>query len=104
MTHSSKRRIIFQIILRFIRENTVCLFQYATGENIVGMLPGKLAGSPDDRLFLIGAHYDTMRTTSHGTDDNGSGVVAMLQVAKQLAKGMFCYMIIFLEWCFKFSG
>ncbi|XP_022789247.1 uncharacterized protein LOC111328956 isoform X2 [Stylophora pistillata] len=60
--------------------------KYATGENIVGMLPGKLAGSPDDRLFLIGAHYDTMRTTSHGTDDNGSGVVAMLQVAKQLAK------------------
>ena len=55
------------------------------------MLPGKLAGSPNDRLFLIGAHYDTMRTTSHGADDNGSGVVAMLQVAKQLATGVFCH-------------
>ena len=50
------------------------------------MLPGTLAGSSNDRPFLIGAHYDTMRTTAHGTDDNGSGVAAMLQVAKQVAK------------------
>ena len=61
------------------------------------MLPGKLAGSPNDRLFLIGAHYDTMRTTLHGSDDNGSGVAAMLQVAKQLAKGMVCHVIISLS-------
>ena len=52
------------------------------------MLPGTLAGSPNDRLFLIGAHYDTVRTTAHGADDNGSGVAAMLQVAKQIATGM----------------
>ena len=49
------------------------------------MLSGTLAGSSDDRPFLIGAHYDTMRTTSHGADDNGSGMAAMLQVAKQMA-------------------
>lgn len=49
------------------------------------MLSGTLAGSFNDRPFLIGAHYDTMRTTSHGADDNGSGVAAMLQVAKQMA-------------------
>ena len=52
------------------------------------MLPGTLAGSPNDRIFLIGAHYDTVRTTAHGADDNGSGVAAMLQVAKQIATGM----------------
>lgn len=51
------------------------------------MLPGELAGSPNDRPFLIGSHYDTVRTTSHGTDDNGSGVTAMLQVAKQISTG-----------------
>ena len=51
------------------------------------MLPGTLAGSPNDKLFLIGAHYDTVRTTAHGADDNGSGVAAMLQVAKQIATG-----------------
>lgn len=54
---------------------------------MVGKLPGTLAGSSNDRLFLIGAHYDTMRTTSHGADDNGSGVAAMLQVAKQITTG-----------------
>ncbi|XP_068722102.1 uncharacterized protein [Montipora capricornis] len=57
--------------------------EFACGHNIVGMIPGTLAGSPDDRLFLIGAHYDTVRNT-YGADDNGSGVVALLQVAKQI--------------------
>ncbi|XP_068684343.1 uncharacterized protein [Montipora foliosa] len=57
--------------------------QFARGHNIVGMIPGTLAGSPNDRLFLIGAHYDTVRHT-YGADDNGSGVVALLQVAKQI--------------------
>ena len=51
------------------------------------MLPGTLAGSPNDRPFLIGSHYDTVRTTSHGANDNGSGVSAMLQVAKQITAG-----------------
>ena len=59
--------------------------QYATGVNIIGMLPGTLSGSPNDRPFLIGSHYDTVRTTSHGANDNGSGVAAMLQVAKNFA-------------------
>ncbi|XP_067053665.1 uncharacterized protein [Acropora muricata] len=59
--------------------------QYATGVNVVGMIPGTLAGTPNDRLFLIGAHYDTVRTTLYGTDDDGSGVVALLQVARQIA-------------------
>lgn len=52
------------------------------------MLPGTLAGTSNDRLFLIGAHYDSVRTTSHGANDNGSGVAAMLQVAKQMATGI----------------
>ena len=62
--------------------------QFACGRNIVGMIPGTLAGSPDDRLFLIGAHYDTVRNTQ-GADDNGSGVVALLQVAKQIVAGWY---------------
>lgn len=77
-------------VLNFIQSCNVfktSFFQYATGVNLVGKLPGTLAGSSNDRLFLIGAHYDTMRTTSHGADDNGSGVAAMLQVAKQITTG-----------------
>ena len=60
------------------------------------MLPGTLAGSPNDRPFLIGSHYDTVRTTAHGTDDNGSGVVAMLQVAKQIVTGVLMFFLPFL--------
>ena len=62
-------------------------FQYATGVNVVGMIPGTLAGTPNDNLFVIGAHYDTVRTTLYGTDDNGSGVAALSQVAKQIVIG-----------------
>ena len=66
---------------------------------MVGKLPGTLAGSSNDRLFLIGAHYDTIRTTAHGADDNGSGVAAMLQVAKQITTGVQ-YVKYFLFSCF----
>ncbi|XP_031550281.1 uncharacterized protein LOC116287729 [Actinia tenebrosa] len=55
------------------------------GTNIVGVLPGRQYKKRYDRLILIGAHYDTVRTTK-GVDDNGSGVVAMLQVARILSK------------------
>ena len=73
------------------------IFQHATGVNLVGKLPGTLAGSSNDRPFLIGAHYDTIRTTSHGADDNGSGVAAMLQVAKQITTGVqYTVLFIFL--------
>lgn len=51
------------------------------------MIPGKYKGTNKDKLFLIGAHYDTVRTTNHGVDDNGSGVAAMLQAAKHLSTG-----------------
>ena len=53
------------------------------GENIVGMLAGKYTGSAEDRIVIVGAHYDTTSRT-RGVDDNGSGVTALLQVAKQI--------------------
>jgi Zn-dependent M28 family amino/carboxypeptidase len=53
------------------------------------MLPGRLNGTRDDRLILIGSHYDTIRTTSQGVDDNGSGVVALLQIARLLTSKRF---------------
>ena len=81
--------IIIRSVGLFINSIIHCFisFQYATGVNVIGMLPGTLTGSPNDRPFLIGSHYDTVRTTSHGANDNGSGVSAMLQVAKQITAG-----------------
>ncbi|XP_028407465.1 uncharacterized protein LOC114530078 [Dendronephthya gigantea] len=54
-------------------------------ENIVGMIKSKRTGTADDKIVIVGAHYDTANHTT-GVDDNGSGVTALLQVAKNVAK------------------
>ena len=47
------------------------------------MLRGKHTGTADDGIVIVGAHYDTTSRT-RGVDDNGSGVTALLQAAKQI--------------------
>ena len=49
---------------------------------MVGVLPGSRWGTPQDRLVLVGAHWDTVLNTG-GLDDNGSGVSAMLELGKR---------------------
>ncbi|KAH3741705.1 uncharacterized protein YfbL-like [Dreissena polymorpha] len=51
--------------------------------NIIGILNGTRVGTVDDKLVGVGTHYDTVADTK-GVDDNGSGMAAMLYVAKQL--------------------
>ena len=55
-------------------------FQYP-GVNIIGRLPGRYTGTREDKMVLIGSHYDTVQT-SPGVDDNGSGMTALLQALK----------------------
>ncbi|CAB3979852.1 Hypothetical predicted protein, partial [Paramuricea clavata] len=54
-------------------------------ENIVGMISSNRTGTADDQIVIVGAHYDTTKITT-GIDDNGSGVTALLQVAKNIGK------------------
>lgn len=55
------------------------------GTNLIGILPGRYRGYPDkDEIVLLGAHYDTVET-SPGIDDNGSGVISILEVARILS-------------------
>lgn len=55
------------------------------GVNLIGILPGKQRDVPGkDRIVLLGAHYDTVES-SPGIDDNGSGMVATLEVARLLS-------------------
>lgn len=49
--------------------------------NVVGRLPARFTGTRDDKMVLIGSHYDTVQTTP-GVDDNGSGITALLQALK----------------------
>lgn len=48
---------------------------------MVGQLPGRFTGTSDDKIVLIGSHYDSVQSTP-GVDDNGSGMTALLQALK----------------------
>ena len=57
--------------------------------NVIGYLPGK--GKNKDEVIIVGAHYDHMGLDSKGrhfpgSDDNASGVAAMLEVAERLSR------------------
>jgi Zn-dependent M28 family amino/carboxypeptidase len=58
-------------------------FKFAgnTYQNVIAELKGRT--SPE-KVLIIGAHYDTVRTTP-GADDNASGVAGLLRLAKLLA-------------------
>ena len=51
------------------------------GVNVVARLDGS---DPDAAAVLVGAHYDTVKA-SPGADDNGTGVAAVLEIARVLA-------------------
>lgn len=55
------------------------------GQNIIVTFNGRNTGTIKDHILVIGAHYDSERTPILSIDDNGSGVVAMLEVARGLA-------------------
>ncbi len=50
-------------------------------DNLIAELPGT---SIPERILVVGAHYDTVRTTP-GADDNASGVAGLLGLARQLS-------------------
>ena len=53
---------------------------------MIGILPGQLWGTSEDRIIVVGAHWDTVQNTG-GLDDNGSGLSAMLELARALNHG-----------------
>ncbi|KAI1307965.1 Aminopeptidase YwaD [Halotydeus destructor] len=57
------------------------------GVNVIGVIPGRNRGKPDDGIILIGANYDTV-PESPGVDANGSGMVALLEAARLLSPRM----------------
>ncbi len=53
------------------------------GYNVVGYLPGKDYGTPEDEFVIIGPHHDAW---FDGAMDDTSGVSAMLVIAKAMAE------------------
>ncbi len=60
---------------------TVTEQPFSYSKNLIARLEGT---SQPDRVFVVGAHYDTVWNT-YGADDNASGVAGMLEVARILA-------------------
>lgn len=51
------------------------------GANVIATKPGKTA----NQVVIVGAHYDTV-DNSPGADDNGTGIAALLELARVLGK------------------
>src|SRR5436190_7631902 len=64
------------------RVRTVVELQQRTCHNLVAEIPGRKPALP---RILLGAHHDT-QCNNVGADDNASGVVALLVLARRLAK------------------
>ena len=56
-------------------------FNATTFPNVIGVQLGTVC---PERVFIVGAHYDSVSTTP-GADDNASGTAAMLEIARVLA-------------------
>ena len=58
---------------------TVNEHTYASGTNLIASRAGA-----DSKFLIVSAHYDSIRDTVAGADDDGSGVIAGLATAKAL--------------------
>jgi len=53
--------------------------------NMISILPGKRRQTSDDRIVLVGAHWDSA-TMAPGVDDNGSGSTCLLEIARLISE------------------
>ena len=60
------------------------------GYNIIATIRGANYGTLHDKIIVVMAHYDTHSSGTPGVDDNGSGVSALLEVARLLTKDDYC--------------
>jgi hypothetical protein len=73
-------------------------FHNFTDRNVVATLPGTDTSS--NAIFVFCAHHDTFPGGSPGAEDDGSGVAAVLMIARILSQYSFTYTIRFIS----FSG
>jgi len=71
-----------------------------TFPNVIGVLSGTVC---PDTSFIVGAHYDTVGG-SPGADDNGSGVAAMLEIARVISNESLQPSIEFVGFSFEEQG
>lgn len=72
----------FQHAALHVQQNTFNYTGGYTGRNVIGTLPGTTQAR---QVVIADAHYDSMNN-SPGADDNGSGVVGVLELARLLSR------------------
>jgi len=55
------------------------------GQNIIVTFHGRNRGTVDDGILLIGAHYDSENLRLFSVNENGSGVVAIMECVRSLS-------------------
>ena len=62
------------------------------GSNLFCFFPGENWGTSKDNITMVIAHWDTV-ANSPGFDDNGSGMAAMIEIARALGDFFSCLFI-----------
>ena len=63
-------------------EKQTFIYTNTSGQNLLGSLPGTASA---EQVFIVDAHYDTVNIAP-GADDNGSGTVGMMEMARLLSR------------------
>ncbi|MFW9831234.1 MAG: M28 family peptidase [Candidatus Thorarchaeota archaeon] len=72
------------------------------GPNVIGKLPG--GNAYNNQCIVVGAHFDSYPGSSNGADDNGSGIAAVLEMAKAMSQNFYNYTILFVGFNAEESG
>ncbi|MAU09488.1 MAG: hypothetical protein CL607_06680 [Anaerolineaceae bacterium] len=102
ISQSSGGNLSAPLLHSFTAYNTAT--ERATNNNIFAVIGGKEANAG---IYIIGAHYDSVNTSlkdptafAPGANDNGSGVAALLEIARILSQRRYRATLIFVA----FSG
>ncbi len=76
------------VLTRYCRQGEAVVELYVRNEtqpteawHVVGEVPGRNAGTPEEEIIVVGAHYDG-HDIAQGAMDNASGVAVLLELAR----------------------
>jgi hypothetical protein len=110
--HDACRDYIYRTFKKFLGERNVYLHDFKVGENggLSNVIAFKQGKSPSEGILIVSAHYDSNNSResgeadpvcSPGANDNGSGVAAILEIARVLSGVETDYSILFAAWDFE---